>query len=266
MPVNAGCCAPAFGPSVILYTLRDLTPACVPSGLPSGGSVLPDFSLLNGITFAIHATAIYNAFFYNLVSLQVYTTDCAALTGTRVDFVEIYDTTYAFDPPPDAFNQVEFCAVLRYNDPTNPAIVGYWETPLFAGTTGILPVFPQSGSFANGAGSPAGPAGPFGGTVDFECVFNRYTVTPANQTFSNAAQSGSVAFSWSLGTDQRWFVDKATADSGGDPKDWLTITSATSGTGTSGTVTFTLAANTTGYSRNCQIAVNNAVYTITQNA
>jgi hypothetical protein len=238
MPVNPCCCAPTFGPSVILFTLRDLVPTCVTSGLPSGGSILPDFSILNGLTFALHTPAVSNAYFYNLAPIQVYTAGCATLSGSRIDLVETYNTNYSFGA---GLNSVGFAALLRYWDPAHPSLVGYWDSPLFSGSTGLWPTFPVSGSIANGGGP--GTPGPFGGSVDFEGVFNRYTVTSTSGTFSNASQSGSVSFNLTQGRDLRWFAYRVSALY--DPKTWVTITSATSGTGTTGTLTFTLDANGT---------------------
>ena len=80
-----------------------------------------------------------------------------------------------------------------------------------------------------------------------------YFINPMGQTFTAAGGSGSI----NVSTESRCAWQATTSDS------WITITSGQSGIG-NGTVTFSVATNTTGKNRRSTITVANRVFTVKQ--
>lgn len=103
-----------------------------------------------------------------------------------------------------------------------------------------------------------------GGTIDLHFLTESATLSGATTSFTNAGGSGSVTITCA----GEWWAARGISGveyGPGAPSSWLTLTSATTGSG-NGSLSYTVAANGTGSSRTAKIFVNDHSVTISQAA
>ena len=255
MPVNMNCCAQNSDPSAYLLTFAGLTACCV------GSTKIQDLSSVVGPTFFVPLNAAIR--YYSPYQLDTYASAFSCNNGGSPTG-SVAASSYV---------TIQAGGIVGATDRAAPGMSGYgvfFNSALYYSTSTVN-VDHADNTATNGAvcgvshGSQADAA--TGGTVFIHPIYADASLSPSSASFTNSGGTGSITITmngtgeWYAGIGTSAFVDIGT----GRPTDWVSITSATSGSGND-TLSYSVAANATGSTRSARIWVNNTTLTINQSA
>jgi hypothetical protein len=271
------CCCTPLNPTALIFQLDSMTPCCV-ERFPAN-SIFTDPSPFEGNQYSINFGCSLNLWHTGLQRTDYTGSSC---TGTPT----VNDATLNIL---NSFNSLWSGRNFNAQSAREVFPAGI-DMSFFVGALTIS----ASTQVLSNVQSACNPLGigqnnniaATGGTVTYRYLFATATCSGSTtgsfpntvtlSSYTNAAHSDSVAVTIaSVGGSSEWVANRASTASGIFPDStstdlsagpwWLTITSATSGTGNL-TLTFDLAANASGSSRSAFLFVNNLRITITQNA